>query len=180
MTWWFPIVALAGPGGPSDVPEQAILRPDDSFGEEPPLDEGRLLEAVRQIDPVQHRRLARLAERDPAAYQALLRRIERRLARVARDPEALARVVEIRRINQELSSLRDRYLAASGDEQVAIRAQMVTKALSLMELKQAERRARLREMQERLDKLQQEVDRREASKDRLVDEYVDSLLRPRP
>lgn len=178
MHWLFlTAMALAGPEV-SDVPPQSVLRPD--VEDEEPVDEAKLLDAVRQLDPDQHRRLVRLKTQNPVAYQSVLRRIERRLDRAARDPEALARAVEMRRINGELRQLRDRYRTGSGNERVAIRAEMVSKALELMELKQGERRARLRELRERLDKLQGEVDRREANKDRLVDDYVDSLLRPEP
>jgi len=175
VIWWLSL-ALAGPDEPSDVPAAAILRPDVDAGEAP-IDETRLLAAVKDVDPLQYERLLRLKRRDPVAYHAVLRRIERRIARTSRDPEALARAVEMRSLNQQLLVLRDRYLTSSGDERVAIRAQMVTKALALLELKQAERRARLQELQSKLDKLQAEVDERETNKDRLVDEYVDGLLR---
>jgi len=174
MWLWLSLASVA-PAGPSDVPQEAILRPP-SEDEEAPLDEAELLEAVKQLDPLQYERLLRLKLRDSVGFQAALRRTERRAARAARDPEALARSTESRGLIQELLGLRDRYRVVSGDERVAIRAQMVGKALTLMELKQAERRARLSEMQAKLDKVQAEVDQREANKDRLVDEYVDALL----
>ncbi|MEM6930375.1 MAG: hypothetical protein AAF602_25785 [Myxococcota bacterium] len=176
--WWMLTAALAAPGEPSTVPPKTILGPDVAVTDDAPVDEAKLLATVRELDPVQHQRLLRLKRRDPVAYRTVLRRVARKMERASRDPDSLARALEIRRINQALLALRDQYRAASGDRRVAIRAEMVTKALGLMELKQAERRARLREMQDRLDKLQAEVDEREATKDRLVDEYVDGLLKP--
>ncbi|MEN0066609.1 MAG: hypothetical protein AAGA48_31035 [Myxococcota bacterium] len=173
MWWLWSIVAFGAPGGSSDVPPASVLRPDSPV----PLDEANILESVRLLDPTQHQRLVRLKRRDPEQYRTVLRRIARRIERTASDPDALARAVEIRRINSEILALRDRYQAtSSGDERVSLRAQMVKKALALMELKQVERRVRLQELQSKLDKLQAEVDQREANKDRLVDEYIDGLL----
>lgn len=173
--WWVLCLGVAtAQSGPLDPPTV------DIGPNERELDEATLLRAVERIDPDQHRRLQRLRDRDPELYQTMLRRIRSRLERRASDPEALERGVAIRKLNGELRRLRNEYRTASGNRRVAIRATMVDRGLALFELRQAERRARLRDLRTKLDNLQSEVDQREANKDELVDEYVDGLLAEPP
>lgn len=173
-TWLFVGLALAAPGDPPPL----AFGPDRSA--DAPLDEASVLRVIESIDPEQHRRLLRLKTRDPVLYQRLLQRARGRIERNANDPEALRRGMAMRQLNAQLKALREDYRTASGNRRVELRQQMVRQGLALFELRQEERRARLRDLRRKLDNLQSEVDQREANKDRLVDEYIDGLLGDSP
>lgn len=67
--------------------------------------------------------------------------------------------------------------ALPASEQKVRRKELERLAGELMDLKQAERRDRLEELRARLTELEAEIDQREKDRARIVEEYVDQLVR---
>lgn len=139
--------------------------------------ESELLEVVRRNDPEQYERLMHLRDSDRGAYLMALMRIGRMVERAKDDPELAARFEAIRAKTEELHRAAEDFSALSASEQKAKRKELEALAGELMDLKQAERRARLEELRVRLAELEAEIDEREKDRARIVDEYVDQLLR---
>lgn len=163
-----PFVGPPAPAGLDSEVVAAILAREDE-----------LLDVVEQSDPIQFARLNRLRELDRAAYVAALFRVARTVERAKDDPASVDRWRTIHEREEQVRALAVGFAALSPADQVARRAQMTGLASELLALKQVERQVRLEELRARLEQLEQEIAAREAAKGRIVDEYVDRLLRDR-
>lgn len=163
-----PFVGPPAPGGLDSEVVAAILAREDE-----------LLDVVERTDPIQYARLTRLRDLDRAAYVAALFRVARTVERARDDPDSVERWRVIREREEQVRALAVGFAALSAEDQGARRAQMTALARELLELKQVERRVRLEELRARLEQLEQEISAREAARSRIVDEYVDRMLRDR-
>lgn len=140
------------------------------------MHEGEILEKVQHLDPEAYERLMRLRERDEGMYWAQLGRMARMLHRASEDPESAERKEEMRDLGRRLRRLRKDYPELDKGEQKERRAEMIDVAGQLMDLKQAERRARIEEMRGKIAHMEAEIDEREQRRDELVEGFVDQML----
>ncbi|MBX2797109.1 MAG: hypothetical protein KTR31_05560 [Myxococcales bacterium] len=138
--------------------------------------ESELLEAVRRYDPTVHQQLLRLRDNDRKAYVAAMVRVARNVERARQDPTVMKRVMAIRAKSREVESLVRGFSRLSAPEQRERRKQITKLAGELMDLKQQDRRARMRQMQERLDALRSDIEQRDRDRARIVEQFVDQLL----
>jgi len=135
-----------------------------------------LMAHLERFDPRQYARMERLEQADPQAFALGLLRIAKMVERLEGDPEAAERFRRIREASQQLESLARGFHDLSKAEQKRRRGEMEATARRLMELKQAERRARVEELRARITELEADIDARERDADKLVEAYVDQLL----
>jgi signal transduction histidine kinase len=135
-----------------------------------------LMTLLERHDPRQHARMVRLEHTDPQAFALGLLRVAKMLERLRDDPEAAERFRQIREETERLETLARDFGQLSAADQKRRRAEMEAGARRLMELKQAERRARVEELRARIAELEADIEAREKDADKLVDTYVDQLL----
>lgn len=141
--------------------------------------EQQILEAVRAVDPGVYDRLMRLRDIDRGAYIPALMKAARTVERARLDPEGAERQRQIHERETQLQGLAEGFGALSGAEQKARRAELERIVGELMDLKQAERRAKLEDLRGRLEELEAEIEERERERARIVEEYVDQLVQER-
>lgn len=134
--------------------------------------EDEILQRVRNFEPTRHQQLLELKQRDPLAYYAALRRLSRLSREVGDDPAAVARRMEMRRIEGDLRRMNDADPTAEKDRRAAA-TELVTR---LFELRQEERRARIQQLRSALTELEAEVTERDTTRKALIDAYVDKVL----
>lgn len=140
--------------------------------------EAELLAIVSRDDPLTYRRLIRLRDTDRAAYIAGLYRVATMLDRMARDPALAERWRLISQKQAELEALAVGFASLSPAEQAARRTRLLAVARELFELRQEDRRQRIEDLTVRLQEIQRELSEREDQRDALIEQYVDSLVRP--
>lgn len=171
MTWilWLGL-ALAQPASPI---------PPDAAG--PGLVEvlehrDELMEVLAKHDPRRHAHMERLEHTDPQAFALGLLRLAKTVQRLQADPEAAERWKAMQQETQTLETLARGYDELSNADQKRRRGEMEAAARRLMELKQAERRARVEEMRAKIQELEADIEKREKDADKVVDRFVDQLL----
>ncbi|MEQ1508036.1 MAG: hypothetical protein ABMB14_37755 [Myxococcota bacterium] len=179
MVW---LVSMMGWAAPGDA------APGDAVVDDPPTGtlatglmarEQELLDATRRTDPGYYEKLLRLRDTDRPAYLTALYKVAKLVDRAKTDPVFAERLRSIREHEDRLRTLAKGFSALSPADQRTRRAELEAVANELMDLKQAERRARLDELRARLADLEQEIDAREQDRKRIVDEYVDQLVEGR-
>ncbi len=180
----FSAPVLAGPGFDGVGDRGAVPRFDRPphearMVEEVLAREDEILAAVAEHDPAMHARLVELKKLDHRAYVVTLVRVARRAERLRGDPRARERFEEIRTLEGEIRELARDFRQLPEEQQAARRAQMEALAPELFELKQAERRASLSELQRRIEGLSEEIEQREAQRETLIEDYLDQLTKER-
>ena len=166
-------VASAGPGAARELGSE--LDPEGQL-REILAHETSILSMLRERSPQLHTRLLQLERSDRIGYLRELGRLARAIARARQDPEALERAITLRSKTWELEALARAYQTLPEDQRPARRSEISRLTSEVMDLKQAERRARLAEMRSRLEALQAEIEGREARREQIVREYVEQLL----
>ena len=176
--------AFAGPGfsgvgGPEKVP---------GFGDDATEDardirvadvlrrEAELLAAVEQYDEEMYGRMLVLKATDRRSYVAALVKVARNVQRARRDPAFRERMQAMSTLQRQLRELAEGYPSLPDRKKPAARAELERLAGKLMDLKQADRRQRLQDMEARLAEVRSEIERREAERDQIIEEFVNRLL----
>lgn len=164
--------AHAEPVASSAAPERSVEDPLEEILSR----EASILALVLANAPDQHAELLALKRTDRLGYVRELVRLGRALSNSRQDPEAVARWFAIRGKMQQLDRMARTFRGLPEEERAAHRAAIVEIASGLMELKQADRRARVAEIRARLETLQAEIEAREAQREEIIEEYVGQLL----
>lgn len=135
-----------------------------------------LMLLLEKHDPQQHARMARLEQRDPQAFALGLLRVAKQVERMRSDPAAAERFLQLQAESQRVKALVQGYHDLSGADQKRRRAEIEAAAARIMDLKQAERRARVEELRAKIVELEGDIDEREKQADKLVETFVDQLL----
>jgi Tfp pilus assembly protein FimV len=138
-----------------------------------------LMELLEEHDPQQHQRMVRLEQLDPQAFALALVRVGKQVERLKADPAAQDRFRQLKEEEARVRALASGYAELSGADQKRRRAELEAAAERIMELKQAERRARVEELRRHIAEIEADIEARDADKKRLVDAFVDQLLTER-
>jgi len=170
--------AVAGPPG--------LAPPGDRRGPPPPelIEEVRereleILAVVKENDPGRYELLMEAKVSDEKGYWRQMVHVARMVERFHGDPEFASRSLDMRDLQKQIKALVRRWKEADPAGQSEIRKEMVALTNELFELKQAERRQRLTELQDKIRQLESDIDDREHNKSAKIDEYLDSLIRDR-
>jgi Tfp pilus assembly protein FimV len=131
---------------------------------------------LERHDPRKHARMERLETTDPQAFALGLLRVAKTFQRLQADPEAASRFQAMHEETERLEVLAAGFADLSGADQKRRRAELEASARRLMELKQAERRARVEELRSKIAELEADIEAREKEADQLVDAFVEQLL----
>jgi replicative DNA helicase len=134
--------------------------------------EAEILAWVERNDPDSFRRLNRLKHEDPRGYLGQLVRTARLMERAEDDPEVVARHKKIRKLERQFRELVVEHKALDAKEQKARVAELEALAGELFELRQAERRAQLEELEVRIEELGQEIEERDEDRRRIIEAFV--------
>jgi len=173
-------VAFAGPGfdgvgdrGEMPRLERRVAIEAFQFDEQ----EEKLLEMVKESNPEAYQRLLRLKERDEQAYVRQLFQIALRGQRMKIKPETSERFIVIQSLEVELLAMAARLAGETEAEQPKTRAAMTEVAGKLLDAKQADRRARVEDLNKKIAKIQEEIKVRDEERDARIEEYIDQLTR---
>ncbi len=140
--------------------------------------EQQLLDIVARESPDQHTKLLRLRDVRREEYVFALIRVAKAVQRAKSDPAFAERARAIREHEHLLQTLAEGFEALDKGEQRARRVDLERVAGELMDLKQAERRARLAELRQRMAEFELEIGDRDSDREGIIESYVDGLLTP--
>ena len=180
-----PTLAMAGPPGLApDAPPPPRAPGVPAAPHAPPhvIDEIRerepeILAWVQKNDPDSYRRLNRLKHEDARLYLGQLVRVARMMERSERDPEVVARHKEMRQVERQFREAALEFKDLEAKEQKAMKAELESLAGVLFELRQAERRAHLEQLEHRIEELGVEIEERAQDRKRIIEEFVEQQTR---
>ncbi len=170
----FAIPALAGPpgGGPGDRDRRPVLELIEDVKER----ELQILTLVKENDPGRYEQLMQAKEDDERSYWRQMIHVARMVERFQGDPEYAKRALEMRELQRRVKELAKGWAHKNAQEQKAARAEMEGVVAELFEMKQAERRERLAELQAKISELENDIAERDKTKKAKIDEYLEQMI----
>jgi hypothetical protein len=142
--------------------------------------EAEILETVQDESPERYDRLIALRDRDPGRYHEAMRHIGRALAVREVDPKAEGRQQDIMALKDQLHDLAKGYDRLDPKAQAARKAEIVSLANQLFDLKMTELEARLKLAEKREAEGRARLEAHRADKAKIVNERVERLLSGEP
>ena len=174
----FTVPAFAGPPGLAP-PGERRGPPSQERIEEVQARELEILEVVKENDPGRYELLMEAKVEDEHGYWKQMVHVARMVERFHGDPEFAKRSLDMRDLQRQIKDLARTWRAADAAEQARLRDEMAVLTGRLFELKPAERRQRLSELQEKIRKLESDIEDRERIMSEKIEEYLDSVIRER-
>lgn len=159
---------------PPDAPQFAQERP------EPPSDE-QIFDFLEKFDPSRLQKLIHLEDADPEAFHKVLEETRREFGRLMelkkRDPERFEQIINERRLEQETGKLSQHYRAAkSSEEKEKIKKEISERLEKLFDLRELQRAADIKRMEEELAKLKEKAKTRKDNRAKIIERHQKDLL----
>lgn len=151
--------------------------PEREFSEE---DMEKVVGWLEENEPETLEKLERLREHNPEAYYHFLRETFEKMMHMAemqkRDPEGYKRMTEIRKLDRLVWELAEKHKHADSAEQKAEIAAKLEKTLSRMfDLKQAQHKAEIENLEKEVAKLKEIYDTNQQNKEAIIKERLRKL-----
>ncbi len=139
-----------------------------------------VLEWLQEHEPETLEKLERLREHEPGAYYHILRELFEKMRHMAklreRDPEGYKRMVGIRKLDREIWKLAGEYKDADSEKaKEKIAAQLKEALAKLFDLKQAQHKAEIAELEREIAKLREIYKHNQEHKEKIVAERLKKL-----
>jgi len=177
----FAVPALAGPPGLAPSADRGERRgpPSPELIDKVKDNEVDILMVVKENDPGRYEQLMDTKRTDERAYWRQMVHVARMVDRVKSDPEYPQRNMDMHLLQKQIKEKARAYDDLSAADQKTAYAEMEVLTAELFEMKQADRRQRIEELQRKLKDLEADIEQREENKEDKIKEYLDTMVRGR-
>jgi chromosome segregation ATPase len=138
-----------------------------------------LLGKIKEDYPKKYEYLMKLREEDPMAFRHAMGEMMRKKGMGDfghKNPEIMEEKAQLKELKEDFRSALEDHKSASESDKTKHRKELVEMAEELFEAKQKLRRMRVQLIAEDLKKLETEIAERDASREALIEEFVDEKI----
>jgi hypothetical protein len=140
----------------------------------------KVLEWLKEYEPETLEKLNDLREREPDGYYHFLREMFGKMMRMEemreRDPEGFKRMTDMRNANRKIWELAEKYRNTDDEEQkTKLEAQLKQALAQIFDLKQAQHKAEIEQLEKEVAKLKEIYERNQQRKDAIVTDRLKEL-----
>ena len=152
-------------------------RPERELSEK---DIEKVMKWLRENEPEMLEKLEGFREREPGAYYHFLREVFMKMERMEefkkRDPEGYKRMIETSKLDKKIWELMKKYKHAESDEaRDKIKAELKQVLSRLFDLKQAQHKAEIEELEKEVAKLKEIYKHHKENKEQIIEERLKEL-----
>ena len=146
----------------------------------PPSDE-QIFDFLEKFDPARLQKLVHLEDVDPEEFHKVLKETRREFGRLMelkkRDPERFEQMMHERRMEQETGQLAMHYRnTKNAEEKEKIKKEIRERLEKLFDLREAQKAAEIKRMEEELAKLKEKAKTRKDNRDKIIEQHQKELL----
>ncbi len=157
--------------------ERRPVRPEREFSEK---DIEKVMKWLKENEPETLEKLEGLRKREPGAYYHFLHEVFMKMEQLEdlkkRDPEGYKRMVDIRKLDRKIWELVEKYKHTEGKEACdKIKAELKETLSKLFDLKQAQHKAEIAELEKEVSKLKEIYKHHQENKSEILEERLKEL-----
>jgi hypothetical protein len=147
----------------------------------PPKSDQELIEFLEKFDPERLEWMKHLKEMEPDTYFRVLEETKREMMKLKelreRDPERFEQIMIERRMETEIKELSSQYRKSQdSEEKEGLKKQIKAKLEKLFDLREKQREAEIKRIEQELTKLKEKMKIRKANRDKIIERRQKELL----
>jgi hypothetical protein len=175
-----PVKPEKGPGKQGAPPRPGFARDRRPVDERQPVNKEEIYAFLKEFDPERLEKLQHLERENPELFERVLQEAQHRLMQIRelkeRDPARFEQVMQEQQMERSVRELARKYRESQTDqEKETVRTQMKETLDKIFNLKESQREAEVRKLEEEVNKLKERMQKRKANKDKIIDKRIKIL-----